>query len=79
MVVTGVREWYDTGAITVWHGAADGSYREPGKDWFLCWADTHKEENSSKGEREEVLPHLSSLGGKGDCQCLASFRFSMRD
>lgn len=77
MVVTHLSEWYVTGAITVWCRAVYGGYRELGKDWFLCWADTHKEENSSKGEREEVLPHLSSLGGEGDEQCLASFVFPM--
>ena len=79
MVVTGLSEWNVTGAITVWRGAVDGGYREPGKDWFLRWADTHKEEDSSKGEREEALPRLSSLGREGDWQCLASFIFPTRD
>lgn len=66
MVATGHSEWYVTGAVAVWHGAVDGGYRETGKDWFLCWAGTHKKENSSKGEKEEALLHLSSPGGEGD-------------
>lgn len=79
MVLTHLSEWYVTGAITVWCRAVYGGYRELGKDWFLCWADTYKEENSSKGEREEALPHLSSLGGEGDEQWLASFVFPVCD
>lgn len=79
MVVTSLGEWYVAGAITVWCGAVNGGYSELGKDWFLRWADTHKEENSSKKEREEVPPRPSSLGGEGDWQCLASFVFPMCD
>lgn len=56
MVVTGLSEWRVAGTIPVFSGAVDRSYRELGKDLFLCWSDTHKEENSSKGEREEMLP-----------------------
>lgn len=79
MVVTHLSEWDVTGAITVWRGAVDGGYRELGRDWFLCWADTQKEEDSSKGEREEALPHLSLLGTEGDWQCLANFVFPTCD
>lgn len=56
MVVTHLSEWCITGTIPVVCGAVDGSYRELGKDLFLHWTDTHTEENSSKGEREEKLP-----------------------
>lgn len=79
MVVTSFSEWCVTGAITVWRGAVDGGYRELGKDQFLCWADTHKEEDSSKGEGEEAVPHLSLPGGEQNWQFLASFVFPTCD
>lgn len=56
MVVTGLSEWCVTGTIPVLCGPVDSSYRELGKDLLLHWTDTHKEENSRKGEREEMLP-----------------------
>lgn len=60
-------------------GDVDGGYSDLGKERFLHWADTHKEENSRKEEREEALPHPSSPGGEGDWQCLASFVFPVCD
>lgn len=48
-------------------------------EWTYSCVGTHKEENSSKGEREETLPWLSSSGREGDWQCLASFEFPTSD
>lgn len=79
MVVTGLSEWCITNTIPVLCGAVDSSCRELGMDLFLCWTGTHKEENSSKVEREETLPWLSSSGREGDWQCLASFKFPTSD
>lgn len=79
MVVTCLSEWCVTSTIPVLCGPVHSSYRELGKDLFLHWTDTDKEENSSKREREEMLPQLSSSSREGDWQCLASFEFPTSD
>jgi len=76
MVVTGLSEWCVTGAITVWCGAVDGGYRELGKDWFLQWADTHKKENSSKGERGKSTATFELTGWGGRLAVSGKLRIS---